>query len=703
MKLRDKHSILCCVIGFVCSTLVLLASDATAGTLSYNKTTLNFGTIVLGNIKRDTLVASNNSTDTIRVTAVTSTNDVFSIATSSALILPGQQASFVVTAAPDSVRPEFGFLLVINTGEHPLDSIRLVIDSTTTSRPPRTLVVSTLTALKNAITAAVPGDSIIVANGVYSGSGTTITRSGTAAFPIVIKAQNRGMAQFAGNFYFNPRSAAYVVIEGFLFTSADVTVIKTESCHHIRITRNTFRLTETSSLKWVLIGGTWNQALPNSHHNRIDHNLFEEKHQHGNYITIDGSPEPTSYASQYDLIDHNHFRNIGPRATNEMESIRIGVSSMSNSSAFTTVEYNLFEDCDGDPEIVSVKTHDNIIRYNTFRRSQGTVCLRQGHRSTVEGNFFFGEGKSGTGGVRIYGDDHTVINNYFEGLTGTTWDAPITLTNGDYDGGTNYSAHWQINRATIAFNSLVNNDRGIEIGFANNGSYNKPPRDVVIANNLVIGSQNELVKIITSPVNMTWSGNIMYPVAPAVLGIAATPSQIKVADPLLHRVDSLWKLSASSPAIDSSVGSYPSVVADIDGQTRDARKDIGADEYSGAAISRRPLTAADVGPNGVDPTPLSAQEPLQTMPSGIELQQNYPNPFNPTTTIEFSVSVGTYSYTSLRVYDMLGREVATLVNEVMQPGTYSVDWNVAGCASGVYLYRLTSGGLAQSRKMLLIR
>ena len=66
---------------------------------------------------------------------------------------------------------------------------------------------------------------------------------------------------------------------------------------------------------------------------------------------------------------------------------------MSLSSGYTIVEHNLFEDCDGDPEIVSIKSSDNIIRHNTFRGSYGTLSLRHGNRNKLESNYFFGNGK----------------------------------------------------------------------------------------------------------------------------------------------------------------------------------------------------------------------------------------------------------------------------------------------------------------------
>jgi serine protease len=89
------------------------------------------------------------------------------------------------------------------------------------------------------------------------------------------------------------------------------------------------------------------------------------------------------------------------------------------------------------------------------------------------------------------------------------------------------------------------------------------------------------------------------------------------------------------------------------------------------------------------------------VPSHYALLQNYPNPFNPTTTIQFSIVNS--QYTILKVYDVLGREVATLVNEMRQPGTYSVPFDARNLASGVYMYRLEAGSFIQTRKLLLLR
>lgn len=99
-------------------------------------------------------------------------------------------------------------------------------------------------------------------------------------------------------------------------------------------------------------------------------------------------------------------------------------------------------------------------------------------------------------------------------------------------------------------------------------------------------------------------------------------------------------------------------------------------------------------------TPIvSVQEEIQ--PVEFALHQNYPNPFNPATT--FAFAIGHSSFVTLRVFDVLGREVATLVNETKSPGMCTVYFDAATLASGVYYYRLTAGEFTQTKKMILTR
>ncbi len=93
------------------------------------------------------------------------------------------------------------------------------------------------------------------------------------------------------------------------------------------------------------------------------------------------------------------------------------------------------------------------------------------------------------------------------------------------------------------------------------------------------------------------------------------------------------------------------------------------------------------------------------IPKYFSLSQNYPNPFNPVTKIKFSIppSKGAKGMTRLIIYDMLGREIATLLNEGLQPGTYEVEWDGSNFSSGVYFYKLITAEYSETKKMVLIK
>ncbi|NRS91795.1 chondroitinase-B domain-containing protein [Frigoriflavimonas asaccharolytica] len=489
------------------------------------------------------------------------------------------------------------------------------------------------------------GGTFILKDGTYNNATMSFSAIATAANPIIIKAQNIGGVTFTGTSYVSfGYGAAYMTLEGFKFncTGNVSTLVKFQGNNNIRITRNDFTLTVPDGVTtstWVLIGGVYNDTTQPyqflSHHNRIDHNTFHDKGTGGNMIRIDGTN--SAQVSQYDQIDHNLFKNNGPRVDNGQETIRMGWSAMSNSSAYTTVENNLFVNCDGDPEIISVKSCDNIIRNNTFLGSYGTLSLRSGRRNLVQGNYFFNngrpEGLAGdgttvvrTGGIRIYGVDHVVVNNYFEGLTGTIWDAPITLTQGDaIDNGTNtnLTSHIRAQRVMIANNTLVNNVHGIQIGYRNaNGSsaYNTALLGVTLANNIITGNQGSMIEVLdnASISGITFTNNLMYPVSPATLSSGTTTAiAANILDPTLAANAATstsnytnWKATAATPSYANpsyaNITQVPSITDDIDGQIRTSpNSNVGADHLSTATIQNIPMVEATVGPYAYENIPLA--------------------------------------------------------------------------------------------------
>ncbi|MCB0726276.1 MAG: FG-GAP-like repeat-containing protein [Ignavibacteria bacterium] len=101
------------------------------------------------------------------------------------------------------------------------------------------------------------------------------------------------------------------------------------------------------------------------------------------------------------------------------------------------------------------------------------------------------------------------------------------------------------------------------------------------------------------------------------------------------------------------------------------------------------------------PGPLGINTSSNETPDGFYLGQNYPNPFNPTTNLEFGIS--DFGFVSLKIYDVLGNEVANLINETRQPGIYKAEWNGNNNASGVYYYELIAGNFKETKRMLLLK
>ncbi|NNG26225.1 MAG: T9SS type A sorting domain-containing protein [Ignavibacteriaceae bacterium] len=103
----------------------------------------------------------------------------------------------------------------------------------------------------------------------------------------------------------------------------------------------------------------------------------------------------------------------------------------------------------------------------------------------------------------------------------------------------------------------------------------------------------------------------------------------------------------------------------------------------------------------IDTIIVSARNDGPVIPTEIVLKQNYPNPFNPSTKIEFSIQ--NFGFVSLKVYDILGNEITTLVNSVKPIGVYEVEWKANGLPSGTYFYQLKIEGYVETKKMVLMK
>ncbi|MFI8943595.1 polysaccharide lyase 6 family protein [Streptomyces syringium] len=441
------------------------------------------------------------------------------------------------------------------------------------------VTVSSLDGLQKAIDRAVPGDRIVVADGTYtvpSGGALRVSgKHGTGVAPISIVAESRGGVVLQGERGFVFSNSSYITVSGFAFRQSSTLEIPANSSN-IRLTRNDFRFADVSGRDWVVVRG--NDV-------KIDRNRFHDRTTEGIFVVLDG-PDDKTVAQKLHLFK-NHFSGHSFAGDNGGEAVRLGDSARALLSAGAIVEYNLFEKCDGDPEAISVKTSDNTVQYNTIRNSRGGIVLRHGNSSTVAGNYLLG----GTEGVRVYGNDHLVVNNYLGGLSGRA----LVIGSGtirDHHSGESKSerrGNDACDRAVIVHNTLVGNK-----GTLSGEGRDYAPQDVVIADNLLVASAGSLVAMGKST-GFTWQGNILWGAASD--GNIPSGGYRRV-DPLLRQEsDGVFRLSAGSPAIGAATLKSTSVAEDIDGHPRGRARDVGADQYATSAPVRRPLVAGDVGMN----------------------------------------------------------------------------------------------------------
>ncbi len=483
-----------------------------------------------------------------------------------------------------------------------------------------TINVNSNATLSSALSSVNPGDTIVLANGSYAGF--TVSRSGTASAPIVIEAANQGSATISSGIV-NLNGVSYVILQGLSVTTSGgslavdsttrnvgVALVNASNCE---VTRCTFRLNSPSGdTFWVMLGG-------HSDSNRIDYNEFGPQNvtTKQNYIapmgsvTIAGVTPPSDRTSWADgngpvnpnmarntRIDHNYLHDK-PATSNGGEAIALGAIGVTGDyqNVNGIVEYNLFVNCDADPEIITVKSSSNTVRFNTIRTCAGMLSLRSGNSSAVYGNIMLQGGKAGSGGIKIYEKDHPVFDNYIDHAD----QYPILIGAGDAYSSSSFS-HAQVFNAMVVHNTIVNlSNRPVIMGHGSTLA----PTDVVFANNIIQGTAAQLYDERVKPAGSSvYASNIVWS-----SGTGVPSSGFQIVNPQLTTVNGLQKLSSSSPAINAANPSYFSFVTDdMDGQPRDARPDIGADEFSSAPITRIPLTTADVGP-------LANQTPAASAPA----------------------------------------------------------------------------------------
>jgi poly(beta-D-mannuronate) lyase len=322
-----------------------------------------------------------------------------------------------------------------------------------------------------------PGDQVILSGSSWQNQQLIFKAKGSADKPIILRSESPGKLICTGNSTLKI-DGEWLVVDGLAFASGYseqgdvITFSKTST--NCRLTNTSIlnynHPNKTKDYKWVSVYGT---------RNRVDHCAFTGKTHQGTTLVVWLSETPN-----YHKIDHNYF---GPRpdlGVNGGETIRIGTSDWSMHASYTQVEYNIFDKCNGETEIISIKSGHNLISNNLFYECVGTLTFRHGNSSEVAHNFFIGNKVKNTGGIRIIGEQQNVHDNYLQGLTGTDLRAAVSIMNAFEKAKLN--EYWQVKNAIVKNNIIVDCATAFVVGAGKNELRVLAPKRVSIIDNYII-------------------------------------------------------------------------------------------------------------------------------------------------------------------------------------------------------------------------
>ena len=329
------------------------------------------------------------------------------------------------------------------------------------------IVVTNNEGLKTAINEASAGDVITMANGVWQDVQIKFRGQGTAEKPITLKAETTGEVSIEGESYLK-FGGEYLIVEGLHFKngySPSSAVIdfkisskdgQDEIANNCKVTNCVIedfnKLKRDNSDLWVNFWGR---------HNELSNCYIAGKTNRGPTVRVNLAGIES--INNYHQIVNNHF---GPRPVKggpSGETIQLGNSFTSMAPSYTMVANNLFEECNGEVEVISSKTNFNEFRNNVFYKSEGSVVTRHGNYCTIDGNYFIGDGvNENIGGIRIINTGHWVTNNYFFNLKGKNFRSPLAVMNGIPKSPQN--RYNQVTDVVVAYNTYVNCDAPWQFG-----------------------------------------------------------------------------------------------------------------------------------------------------------------------------------------------------------------------------------------------
>jgi len=508
-----------------------------------------------------------------------------------------------------------------------------------------------------------PGDTISWQRGTYSDMSLWLNKD-----KIVFR------AEIPGQTIFNGASDILVpgndnIIEGFQWVggkTARPNVIESRGSgnHFININIKDYYVDKYVSIQNTAKRNKFSYCTFENRTYIADKNIFQ--------IGLDaGSNSPG-----YHVISHCQFKNLpgpGNGADYGVEAIRVGnPTDLTYFSSRSIVEYCYFSKCDGDAEIISNKSSENIYRYNTFENNKyGRLVFRAGSDIAAYGNFFI----NGDGGVRMkQGQNHFFFNNYIINCIREA----INLQNYDVD---------PLDNVIIAHNTIYNGGTIALGGTKEVGRLDAKPKNVVFANNIVTSTNKNLF---IDPTGIeTWVSNIVN----GNVGITNTVGFTKADPKLVLNSAGFYDLASNSIAIDNAKD-FGKTIPSIGGLDADydiafdviknqrpfdvTKKDIGAQEYQSGAVVKPLATLANTGAKYLQENNGSLGIEVQPI-----IQKNvaiYPNPAKN----NFTVESNDIDMSEVAIYNIDGKSV---FQSNVQTNKLLVNKQFA---SGIYFVRITT-------------
>ena len=367
------------------------------------------------------------------------------------------------------------------------------------------ILVSTIDELNRAIENAQQGTTIVLANGTWSDVQIKFYGQGSEKSPIKLVAETPGKVFLEGQSNLH-LGGKYLVVDGLYFRAGysphkgiiRYKIGKDSTAFHSRVTNTVIdgftRPNRWENDRWVELYGQYNQ---------FDHNYIAGKSNDGATFMVyhDGNEHTDSH---HQIVD-NYFgprpRKGGPRG----ETLRLGGSETSMTPGKVTVENNFFDRCNGEVEIVSDKTNFNRFVNNVFYKCEGSLVMRHGNYTTVDGNMFIGDDDSNFyGGIRVVSTGHWITNNYFYKISGEEFRSPLALMNGIPK--TPLNRYKQVTDVVIAHNTWVNCTAPIQVGIGQNNASkdvlplseirSAPPIRSVFANNIIYATNPRSIPLV---------------------------------------------------------------------------------------------------------------------------------------------------------------------------------------------------------------